>query len=292
MSPGDEPPPEEESDQKPTVADDPDALKTDPNPLNPAGDSLDKLIQMQFNDDVWKTMLGELPCLEATEACIRQLQGRAIASSKTLKAIDERVTVINQKIDEAKKNNQKTIALSVFEPLVQSYLKVEDVPVQQGQEPRKRGFLDRVFDFFVKPTGTINEILSLVGVPLFRNLTGGDAAAQQRSIAIADLQVKVAEVEKQRDELKDKLREQVILQVLDFDTIRRDFQVSQEIAKREVLRMKVIEVGYRFGDGNTVSYLGNLSAMDKQKAETFRQWARLRSQLARVKLLVLGTDNE
>ncbi|MGA7934846.1 MAG: hypothetical protein WCA35_14975, partial [Kovacikia sp.] len=161
---------------------------------------------MQFNQDVWKTMLGQLPCLEATESCIGQLQERAIASSKTLKAIEERVTVINQKISEAKKNNQKTIALSVFEPLVQSYLKVEDIPVQQGQAPGKRGFLDRVFDFFVKPTGTINEVLSLIGLPLFRNLTGGDAAAQQRSIAIADLQVKVAEVEKQRDELKDKLR--------------------------------------------------------------------------------------
>lgn len=237
-------------------------------------------------------MLGELPCLEATESCIGQLQGRAIASSKTLKAIDERITVINQKIEEAKKNNQKTIALSVFEPLVQSYLKLEDLPVKQGEPPAKRGFFDRVFDFFVKPTGTINEILSLVGVPLFKKLTGGDAAAQQRTIAIADLQVKVAEVEKQRDDLKDKLREQVILQVLDFDTIRRDFQVSQEIAKREVLRMKVIDVGYRFGDGNTVSYLGNLSALDRQKAETFRQWARLRSQLARVKLLVLGAEGE
>ncbi len=71
----DESPPEEENDQKPAVADDPDSLKTNPNPLNPAGDSLDKLIQVQFNDDVWKTMLGELPCLEATESCIGQLQG-------------------------------------------------------------------------------------------------------------------------------------------------------------------------------------------------------------------------
>lgn len=125
--------------------------------------------------------------------------------------IDQRIVVINTKIEEARKNNQKTIALGVFEPLVQSYLKLEEVPVQQRQRPRKRGLLDRVFDFFVKPTGAINEVLSLIGVPLFRNAIGGDPAAQSRLIAIADLQVKVAEVEKQRADLADKIREQVML---------------------------------------------------------------------------------
>ena len=35
------------------------------NPLNPAGTSLDKLIELQINDDLWKSMLGKLPCLEA-----------------------------------------------------------------------------------------------------------------------------------------------------------------------------------------------------------------------------------
>jgi hypothetical protein len=271
---------------------DPDALKTDPNPLNPAGDSLDKLIQVRMNDDAWSAMLGDLPCLEATEACINQLQQLAISNSRTLKAIDERVELINQKIAEAKKNNQATIRLGIFEPLVQSWLKIEDVPVQQGEVPKKRGFLNRVLDIFVKPTGAINEILSLIGVPLFRNLSGGDSAAQQRSIAIADLQVKVAEVENKRGDLAAQIREQVIMQVLDFDQFRREFQVSQEVAKREVLRQKVREIDYRFAVGNqdTVGYLGSLSSLDQQKAQAFRSWAKLRSQLARVRLLILGTE--
>jgi hypothetical protein len=247
---------------------------------------------MRVNDDLWKSMLGDLPCLEASDTCIGQLQTAAIDRSKTLKAIDQRIEVINTKIEEARKNNQKTIALGVFEPLVQSYLKLEDVPVQQGQQPRKRGLLDRVFDFFVKPTGAINEVLSLIGVPLFRNAIGGDPAAQSRQIAIADLQVKVAEVEKQRADLADKIREQVMLQVLDFDVLRRDFQVAQEISKREVLRQRLIEVDYRFGQGETTQFLGNLNALDRQKAETFKAWARLRSQMARIKLLVLGAGEE
>lgn len=250
------------------------------------------MIQLRLNDDLWQGLLGDLPCLEATDTCIGQLQKLAIDQSKTLKAIDERIEVINSKIEEARKNSQKTIALGVFEPLIQSYLRLEDVPLQQGQAPRQRGLLDRVFDFFVRPTGAINEILSLIGVPLFRNLIGGDPAAQSRQIAIADLQVKVAEVEKQRSDLADKIREQVVLQVLDFDVLRRDFQIAQEISKREGLRHRLIEVGYRFGQGETTQFLGNLNALDRQKAETFKTWTRLRSQLARIKLLVLGAGEE
>ena len=138
----------------------------------------------------------------------------------------------------------------------------------------------------------INDVLSLVGIPLFRNATGGDAAAQGRVIAIGDLQVKLAEIENKRGELADKIRENIILQVLEFDTVRRDFQISQEIARRDATKMKLIEVGYRFGESETVAYLNQLSSLDKQKAETFRQWSKMRSQIARIKLLVLGAGEE
>lgn len=274
---------------------DPDALKTDPNPLNPAGDSLDRLIQLRINDDAWSAMMGDLPCLEASEACIGQLQNLAIQNARTLKAIDERIEAVKSKIEEARKNNQKTIALGVFEPLVQSWLKLEDVPVRQGEQPRKRGVLDRVGNLLLgDKIGAINEILSLIGVPLFRKLTGGDSAAQQRTIAIADLQVKLAEIENKRGDLAAQIREQVIIQVLDFDQYRREFQVSQEVSRREVLRQKVREIDYRFAVGNqdTVSYLGSLSVLDQQKAQSFRAWAKLRAQLARVKLLVLGPEGD
>ncbi len=265
-------------------------ITTDPNPLNPAGDSLDKLIELRMNEDLWKSMLGDLPCLEAVDACITQLQDMAIQNSRELKAIDQRVEAINQKIAEAKANNQKSVKLGVFEPLVQSWLKLEDVTTN-GQV-KQRGFLDRVLGVFSQPLQGINEILSLVGVPLFKNAAGGDAATQQWVIAIADLQVKVVEVENKRGDLAAKLRETVILQVLDYDQTRREFQIAQEIAKRGKTRQKVMAIDYRFGGGSTESYLQDLSALDRQKAEAFRHWARLRSQMARVKLLVLGAGEE
>ena len=233
-------------------------------------------------------MLGDLSCLEANDQCIAELQGKAIANSTTLKAIDQRIEAITAKVDEAKKNNEATVKLGVFEPLVQSFLKVDEVTVQ-GQT-KKRGFLDKLLG--VLSVSGINDVLSLIGIPLFRNATGGDAAAQSRSIAIGDLQVKLAEIQNKRGDLADTIREKVILSVLDFDVMRRDFQISQEIARRDTTKMKLIEVGYRFGEGETTAYLNQLSSLDKQKAETFRAWSKMRSQMARIKLLVLGAGEE
>ena len=261
------------------------------NPLNPAGTSLDKLIELQINDDLWKSMLGKLPCLEANDQCMATLQNAAIANSKMLKAMDERIEVIDQKIAEATKNNQKTIALGVFEPLVQSYLRIDEIQTP-GQPVQRRGFFDKLADIFIKPLSSANEILSLIGLPLFRNSTGGDIAAQQRSIAIGDLSVKLAELKNKRAEVADKLREQVILSVLDFDQVRRDFQITQEIVKRESTRMKLLEVAYRFGQGDTDGFMARQTQFDQKKADTYRQWARMRSQMARIKLIVLGANEE
>jgi hypothetical protein len=277
---------------------DPDAIQEETNPLNPADDSLDRLIELRVNDDMWTAMMGELPCLEATESCLTQLQGMAIGNSPALKAIDERVELVNQKIAEAKANNQATIRLGIFEPAVTAFFQIQEIPEvrnAQGQvvQPRqRRGFLDRILQFLDEPLQGINDVLGLIGVPLFKNATGGNEAAQQREIAIADLQVKVAEIENKRGEIAQKLREQVILQVLDFDQMRREFQVSQEVAKRDILRMQVLEMDYRFNTGtiDTPQYLSQVSRLDQQKASVFRCWAQLRSQLVRVKTLILGSE--
>jgi hypothetical protein len=262
------------------------------NPLNPAGNSLDKLIELRINDDLWKAMLGDLPCLDAQEVCIKQLQDLAVSNSRSLKAIDERVGLINSKIEEAKAANAKSIKLGIFEPLVQAWLKTDTIPATPTQPERKRGLLNRIGGLFFGDTfNSVNDILGLIGVPLFRRQAGGDDASQGRTIAITDLQVKVATVEKERGELAAKIREAVILMVLEFDVLRKDFQVQQEIARREVLRLKIRAIDYRFSTAVTTdSYLSSESALDRVKGASYRDWARLRSKLAQVKILVLSQD--
>ncbi|HEY9664351.1 MAG TPA: hypothetical protein V6C65_38395 [Allocoleopsis sp.] len=286
---------------------DPSTLDTDPNPLNPVGESLDTLIQMQMNGDMWTAMMGELPCLEATEPCIHDLQEMAIGNSPALTAIDERIELVNQKIEEARANNQRTINLGAFEPALQFFLKVEDLAavaetrdsegniITPAVPAHRRGFFDRLGDLFSGSgtLGVVNDLLNVIGIPLFQAVAGTDPNRQQREIAIADLQVKIAEIENKRGELANQIREQVTLQVLDFDTIRREFQIAQEVARRDSLRLDILTLDYRFaatGTMDTPRYLNEISALDQQKADTFRAWARLRSQLVRVKLLVLGSE--
>lgn len=278
-------------------------FEQDTNPLNPAGDSLERLIQLQINDDSWSAMLGELPCLEASESCILQLQEMAIANNPTLAEIDIRVEAINERIELARTNNQRSIRLGIFEPLFQDLIRVEtvqrvtdpsNVPVPGSVvQTEERGFLENVLDIFISPSRGINNILSLIGLPLFRNLGGGSDAQQQREIGIADLQVKVAEVERSRAEMANDLREEVMLQVLTFETLKREFQGEQEIGRRSTLRTEILSLNYRFvaDSMNTAQYLTELNNLDQRRLNVFRQWAQMRTQLTRIKILVIGPEN-
>ncbi|NEQ24657.1 MAG: hypothetical protein F6K28_37230 [Microcoleus sp. SIO2G3] len=289
---------DEGSDTGDTIS--PEDIQDETNPLEAPGESIDRLIEMTINDDVWSAMMGELPCLDATETCVRQLQEIAVSNNPTLMEIDARIEAINSKIEEARSNNQASIRLGIFEPLIQDLITISPVsrvpdptrPTIPGSivVPEERGFLENVLDIFTNPVRGINTVLSFIGLPLFRQASGGDAATQQREIAIADLQVKVAEVERSRAEMANDLREEVILQVLEFDTIRREFQISQEVARRSTLRLQILDLNYRFAVGglNTPEYLAEVNSLDQQKAQTFRAWARLRTQLTRIKLLVMS----
>ena len=282
--------PAEEVEQTP---DDPDTSsdepKTDTNPLNPAGNSIDTLIQKGINADLWQQMKGNLPCVDATTECIAQLQQLAAQHNPLLKEVDARIEEIQQKITEANAQNKKSINLSVLRPAAQVFLQPTFDP-QLPANQRQRGPIDKLLSLFTSPVGVINEVLRAVGIPLFDKLLGnGNEQAQSRSIAIADLQVKLAEIQRGRAELADKINEKVSTSVFDFDTSRRQFQISQEVAKREASRAYLSQVEYQLGTNDSNTYLGQLSALDRNKAATWTSWTTMRSQLAKIQLLVLGT---
>jgi hypothetical protein len=265
--------------------DDEDGPKTDPNPLNSAGSSIDVFIQKSINEDVWQQIKGGLPCLDATTACIAQLEALSTQKNPMLQEIDQRIEDISNKIAEAKKANKTSIQLSVFRPAAQVFLS----PVAQPGH-HNGGVLGKILSLFVSPAGVINEVLQAVGMPLFDSMFGGSDQNQQRAIAISDLETKLAEIQRSRAELADKVREKVQQALFDFDEARRDFQISQEVVKREASRLQLSEVEYNLGGGSSESYLGQLSALDRNKAQTWRAWTMTRSRLEKIKLLVLGVE--
>ena len=270
------------------------------NPLTPPDlADIDKLIQTQINADMWKSLISPLPCLETTTTCVSQLQSLAVSNSPIIKKIEESVTAIETKIDEATSTNKQSINLAVFEPALQYLLTARQGAVQPtgqtGQATQTQsggGILSNLFGLLTRPVGFINELASVIGIPLLRRFTGGNQEQKAASIAIADLRIKTEELRRSKEEIAVKTRDAVQFAVLEFDVRSREFQIQQAISRREIQRFQLYKVGYRFGQSSTEAYLGQQSSLDKQKASVLREWAQMRSQLEKIKLLVLSNLSE
>jgi hypothetical protein len=256
-----------------------------PNPfINP---ELEDLVDKQISEDVWSGLQGELPCAIASTDCINQLQGQAVSSSKLLRELDQKIEEANGRIDEAKRLNLDSIAIGTFSPFLQTFLYSSLGPVSNGVETPVNNPFRLIF-------GNLASALLGQGLGNLFNWSAIAAtdAQQSRSIQISDLQVKVAELQRNRAEIVDKLRERVTMEALKLEEIARDFQIEREVAKRDKQRLEITKVSYKFGEGDSRQYLNDLSNYDKQKAATWKQWSRLRSQLVLVKILVLGNKDD
>jgi hypothetical protein len=260
---------------------------------------IDRLIQVQINEDMWKSMISPLPCLNTTSACIQQLQGLAVSNSPINSKIQQSIEQIEEKIEEAAKANKQSIQLAIFEPALQYFLKQNGTTVQTtgqtGQTPTTQsggGLLNNILGIFTRPVGLINDLANAIGIPLLRSFTGGNQENKQAAIAISELRVKVEELRKSKEEIAIKTRDSVLFAVLEFDVRSREFQIQQAITKREMQRFELFKVGYRFGQSSTEAYLGQQSAIDRQRGSVLREWSQMRSQLERIKLIVLAQKEE
>lgn len=235
-------------------------------------------------------MKGDLPCLAATRDCISSLQSSATQHNPLLSEIDQRIEEINGKIDEARATNKKAVRLSVLTPALQALLQPQIIKQTDGSERQTGGLLSNLTSLFINPASTLDKLLNAVGIPILQASFGGNQETQRNAIAISDLQVKVAELQRGRAELAQKIREQVYLAAFEYDEAAREFQIAQEMAKRDVARMKLLQIDYRFGDGDSNTYLSSLNSLDNRKGQTYRAWTAMRSRIEKIKLLVLGVE--
>lgn len=244
------------------------------------------ILQREMNDDMWRLLRGGLPCLETSAVCLQQLQDKAIAQSPLLKEIDTRISEANSRIEEAKARNKKSIQLSILTPALQ-YLLGPTPTAGQPQAPGT-GLIDNIAGIFSGRTSLINGLLNVIGIPLFQGSQGGNSEAQRNAIAISDIQVKVAELQRSRAQLADTIRDKVAQSLIQFDEARTDFQTAQVVASRAVDQFKVFELRYVRGNSDTESYLTRQNSLDNTKAATYRAWAKMRRSLFTIKLLVLS----
>ncbi|MBC1237578.1 TolC family protein [Nostoc sp. 2RC] len=258
--------------------------KPESNPFNKP--SIDNIIEREFNDDLWRLLKGGLPCLETSAVCLEQLQTRAITQSPLLKEIDTRIAEANERIAEAKKRNKKSIQLAVLTPALQ-YLLGPAPAAGQPQTPGT-GLIDNLAGIFSGKTSLINGLLNVIGIPLFQGFQGGNADAQRNAIAISDIQVKVAELQRSRAQLADTVRGKVAESLVKFDEARVEYQTAQIVTSRATDQFKVFEARYTQGNSDTETYLSRQNQLDNQKAQTYRAWAKMRRSLFELKLLVLS----
>ena len=259
--------------------------KTEQNPFSKP--DIDKLITKQFNDDMWRVMRGALPCLETSANCLQQLQEKAVTQSPLLKEIDTRIEEANNKIAEAKGKNQQSIKLAVLTPALQYLLG----PAPTAGQPQRRGIIENIAGILRGDVGIINGLLSVIGVPFFQGTQGGNSEAQSRAIAISDISVKVAELQRSRAQLADTIRDKVAQALVKFDESRTDFQTSQVLTARSLQQFQVYEIRYTRGNSDTEIYLSRQNQLDSTKAHTYAAWAKMRRSLFEIKLLVLSVKD-
>lgn len=287
------------------------------NPLKPMGDSLDRLIEEGQSQDFWRAMVSGLPCSEATTQCLRQLGETAVSRSPLLREIDTRIEEAETRVAEAAAANKGSIALDILTPALKAYLSWEQLPGDAAaakpyqvtqlnpttgktetvtitpQATGDRSPLSKILSIFSRPGKAIGELLGLIGLPIAERLLGGGSSqARQAAIAVTDLQIKIAELKRQRSELADRVRGAVVPIILGLEESKVQYVLETELTNRAKIRLGIYRAKYSQGEGSTEAYLENLSNLDKQKARAYQAWAGVRSRLAQLKLAVLGQSDD
>ncbi len=117
-------------------------------------------------------------------------------------------------------------------------------------------------------------------------LGGGDV--QRDNIAIADLEVKSAELEayranlhRRKAEIKSQLREEILSLVLEYEAAEREYVLAQSKLATYSQQRQLIEIDYQFGNGSTTQMLSmwqqgksleaEIIKIDSQRGEIVRK---------------------
>jgi outer membrane protein TolC len=106
-------------------------------------------------------------------------------------------------------------------------------------------------------------------------LGGGDV--QRDNIAIADLEVKSAELEayranlhRRKAEVSSQLREDVLSLVLEYEAAEREYVLAQSKLANYSQQRQLIEIDYQFGSGSTTQMLSMWQQGESLEAEIMK----------------------
>ncbi len=239
-------------------------------------ENLDDKLERREDAEQDVMLKGNLPCLDAKPECVKQLQDLAIANSPEIKALDIQIAQSAEAVKLAKVQGQGSFfeTISPYVSAIAPILLQNSKPLAFGEI---RTPLDSRLLFEALPTIISGRAVS-------------DTNQTKNTQANADLQIKLAQLEKTKAEITIALKGKVEEALITFEQLKDDANLQTTIVRREEVRAKLIEIGYRMGESSTIEQIARLNELDRKKISASQSKSKMRSQALKIQRLATN-DN-
>ena len=242
----------------------------------PEAENLDDKLEGREASEQFDLLKGDLPCLDSKPECIKQLEALAIANSPDLKALDAQIASSSEAVKLAKVQGQGSFIESIA-PFVSAIAPI----LLQNSRPQAFGEIR---------TGLDSRLLFEALPVIISGRATSDANQTRNNQANADLQIKLAQLEKTKAEIAIAIKGKVIDSVITFEGLRDESDLQSTIVRREEVRSKLIEIAYRMGESSTIEQVARINDFDRKKIIAAQIKSRLRSQALKIQRLVKGSE--
>ena len=204
------------------------------------------------------------------------MQDLAIANSPEIKALDIQIAQSAEAVKLAKVQGQGSFfeTISPYVSAIAPILLQNSKPLAFGEI---RTPLDSRLLFEALPTIISGRAVS-------------DTNQTKNTQANADLQIKLAQLEKTKAEITIALKGKVEEALITFEQLKDDANLQTTIVRREEVRAKLIEIGYRMGESSTIEQIARLNELDRKKISASQSKSKMRSQALKIQRLATN-DN-
>lgn len=239
-------------------------------------ENLDDKLERREDAEQDVMLRGSLPCLDAKPECVKQLQDLAIANSPEIKALDIQIAQSAEAVKLAKVQGQG----SFFE-IISPYVSAIAPILSQNSRPLAFGEIRSPLD---------SRLLFEALPTIISGRAASDANQTKNTQANADLQIKLAQLEKTKAEITIALKGKVEEALITFEQLKDDANLQTTIVRREEVRAKLIEIGYRMGESSTIEQIARLNELDRKKISASQSKSKMRSQALKIQRLATN-DN-
>jgi hypothetical protein len=185
---------------------------------------------------------NQLTVTSSRGVCVAAEGIRLFAQPNVIPCIDSSTECIEQLTEKAIANSSELVTLDEQIALIDKRLTVAGERIEYTSKKRWTNYLS---------TDPLRIAANVFG--------GGDV--QRDNLAIADLEVKSAELEayranlhKRQAEVKSQLKEDVLGLVLEYEAAERQYSLIESQLASHQVQQQIMEIDYRFGNGSTSSY--------------------------------------